>query len=78
MGVFDWKHWLVILVVVILVFGTKKIKGLGGDVGEAINGFRTAMMDDNQDESSTGSRSGTLEQSRGSDVKSQTVSETFR
>ncbi|MGY4531654.1 sec-independent protein translocase protein TatA [Pseudomonas sp. TE3786] len=46
MGIFDWKHWIVILIVVVLVFGTKKLKGLGGDVGEAIKGFRKAMNDD--------------------------------
>ncbi|MCG6573761.1 twin-arginine translocase TatA/TatE family subunit [Pseudomonas sp. AF32] len=46
MGIFDWKHWLVILVVVVLVFGTKKLKNLGTDVGESIKGFRKAMNDD--------------------------------
>lgn len=46
MGVFDWKHWIVILVVVVLVFGTKKLKNLGTDVGESIKGFRKAMNDD--------------------------------
>jgi len=46
MGIFDWKHWIVILVVVVLVFGTKKLKNLGSDVGESIKGFRKAMNDD--------------------------------
>ncbi|MBA5983794.1 twin-arginine translocase TatA/TatE family subunit [Pseudomonas sp. MD195_PC81_125] len=39
MGIFDWKHWIVILVVVVLVFGTKKLKNLGTDVGESIKVF---------------------------------------
>jgi sec-independent protein translocase protein TatA len=43
MGIFDWKHWLIILVVVVLVFGTKRLKTLGSDVGEAVKGFRKAM-----------------------------------
>ena len=43
MGIFDWKHWVVILIVVVLVFGTKRLKNLGSDVGEAIKGFRKAM-----------------------------------
>ncbi|MCC6076343.1 twin-arginine translocase TatA/TatE family subunit [Pseudomonas sp. GCM10022188] len=43
MGIFDWKHWLVILIVVVLVFGTKRLKTLGSDVGEAIKGFRKAV-----------------------------------
>jgi len=46
MGVFDWKHWVVILIVVVLVFGTKKLKGLGADVGESIKGFRNAMSNE--------------------------------
>lgn len=48
MGIMDWKHWLVILAVVILVFGTKKLKGLGSDVGETIKGFRATMREDEQ------------------------------
>ena len=48
MGIFDWKHWVVILVVVVLVFGTKKLKGLGSDIGESIKGFRKAMNDDDK------------------------------
>ncbi|WP_397450325.1 twin-arginine translocase TatA/TatE family subunit [Pseudomonas sp. NA-150] len=46
MGIFDWKHWIIILVVVVLVFGTKKLKGLGSDVGETIKGFRKAMNEE--------------------------------
>ena len=46
MGIFDWKHWIVILVVVVLVFGTKKHKTLGTDVGESIKGFRKSMSDE--------------------------------
>lgn len=46
MGIFDWKHWIVLLIVVVLVFGTKKLKNLGGDLGESIKGFRKAMSDE--------------------------------
>jgi len=49
MGIFDWKHWLVILLVVVVVFGTKRLKHLGSDVGEAIKGFRKAMHTDEDD-----------------------------
>jgi sec-independent protein translocase protein TatA len=49
MGIFDWKHWLVILIVVVLVFGTKRLKNLGSDVGEAIKGFRKAMNTEEAD-----------------------------
>ncbi|MDH4555891.1 twin-arginine translocase TatA/TatE family subunit [Pseudomonas sp. BN417] len=43
MGITDWKHWLVIIVVAVLLFGTKRLKTLGPDLGEAIKGFRRAM-----------------------------------
>lgn len=48
MGIFDWKHWGVILVVVVLIFGTKKLKGLGEDLGSSIKGFKKAMEDNPQ------------------------------
>ncbi|WP_435369105.1 twin-arginine translocase TatA/TatE family subunit [Pseudomonas aeruginosa] len=50
MGIFDWKHWAVILLVVVLVFGTNRLRSLGSDVGGALKGFRKAMDDDAQDE----------------------------
>jgi len=43
MGSFSIWHWLIVLVVVILVFGTKKLGSLGGDVGSAIKNFKKAM-----------------------------------
>lgn len=46
MGIFDWKHWVIILGVVVIVFGTKKLKSVGTDLGESIKGFRNAMNED--------------------------------
>ncbi|MFC5698576.1 twin-arginine translocase TatA/TatE family subunit [Pseudomonas sp. GCM10022186] len=43
MGITDWKHWLVIIVVAVLLFGSKRLKTLGPDLGEAIKGFRRSM-----------------------------------
>ena len=37
---------LIVLVIVMLLFGTKRLKSIGGDVGEAIKGFRKSMNDD--------------------------------
>ncbi|MDE3738051.1 twin-arginine translocase TatA/TatE family subunit [Pseudomonas resinovorans] len=44
MGITDWKHWLVVIIVAVLLFGTKRLKTLGPDLGEAIKGFRRAMV----------------------------------
>lgn len=46
MGGLSIWHWIIVLVVVILLFGTKKLPGLGSDVGKAIRGFKKAMNED--------------------------------
>jgi sec-independent protein translocase protein TatA len=43
MGSMSIWHWLIVLAVVILVFGTKKLSSLGSDVGGAIRNFKKAM-----------------------------------
>jgi sec-independent protein translocase protein TatA len=45
MGSFSIWHWLIVLVIVVLVFGTKKLRNLGGDLGGAIKNFKGAMKD---------------------------------
>lgn len=46
MGSFSIWHWLIVLVVVLLVFGTKKLRGAGRDLGEAVKGFKKGIHDD--------------------------------
>jgi len=46
MGAFSISHLLIFLAVVVLIFGTKKLKNLGSDLGGAIKGFKNAMEDD--------------------------------
>lgn len=48
MGVFDWKHWLVVLVVAVLLFGSKRLKHLGADLGESIKGFRRSVNSEDE------------------------------
>lgn len=45
MGSFSIWHWLIVLLIVIMVFGTKKLKNLGGDLGGAVKGFKEGMKD---------------------------------
>lgn len=45
MGSFSIWHWLIVLVVVVLVFGTKKLRGAGGDLGSAVKNFKDAMRE---------------------------------
>ena len=49
MGI-GWKELLMILLVVLLVFGTKKLKTIGSDLGSAVKGFKQAMNDGEKEE----------------------------
>ncbi len=50
MGNIGFKEILLILVVVLLVFGTKKLKNIGSDLGGAVRGFKKAMSDGESEE----------------------------
>jgi sec-independent protein translocase protein TatA len=45
MGSFSIWHWLIVLVIVLLVFGTKKLRNLGSDLGGAVKGFKDGLRD---------------------------------
>jgi sec-independent protein translocase protein TatA len=45
MGSLSIWHWLIVLAIVVLVFGTKKLRNLGGDLGSAIKNFKGAMSE---------------------------------
>ncbi|PQA82098.1 twin-arginine translocase subunit TatA [Limnohabitans sp. TS-CS-82] len=45
MGSFSIWHWLIVLLIVIMVFGTKKLKNIGSDLGGAVKGFKDGMKD---------------------------------
>lgn len=45
MGSFSIWHWLVVLVIVALVFGTKKLRNIGEDLGGAVKGFKKGIHD---------------------------------
>lgn len=43
MGSFSIWHWLIVLLVVVLIFGTKKLKNIGSDLGSAVKGFKDGV-----------------------------------
>lgn len=45
MGEFSIWHWLIVLLIVIMIFGTKKLKNMGSDLGQAVRGFKEGMKD---------------------------------
>lgn len=57
MGTFSIWHWLVVLAIVVLVFGTKKLRNLGSDLGNAVRGFKEGMKSAEEDNASSSSQS---------------------
>ena len=48
MGSLSIWHWLIVLMVVVLVFGTKKLRNLGADLGSAVKGFKEGMRSEEE------------------------------
>ena len=70
MGTFSIWHWLIVLLVIILVFGTKKLKNIGSDLGGAVKGFKEGLKEGNQEEGNLSS----IERDKSNDLSE---SETF-
>ncbi len=49
MGSLSIGHWLIVLVIVLLIFGTKKLRNMGGDLGGAIKNFKNSMREGEAD-----------------------------
>ena len=45
MGSFSIWHWLIVLLIVVMVFGTKKLRNMGSDLGGAVKGFKDGMKE---------------------------------
>ncbi|MBI5438885.1 MAG: Sec-independent protein translocase subunit TatA [Nitrosomonadales bacterium] len=43
MGSLSIWHWLIVLLVIVLIFGTKKLRNMGSDLGGAVKGFKEGM-----------------------------------
>jgi sec-independent protein translocase protein TatA len=48
MGAWGIGHWIVVLVIVLLIFGTKRLGSVGKDLGDAVKGFKKGMQDDDK------------------------------
>jgi sec-independent protein translocase protein TatA len=54
MGTWSIWHWLVVLLIVLLVFGTKKLRNIGADLGGAVRGFKDGMKNSAGEKESDG------------------------
>lgn len=61
MGSFSIWHWLIVLLVVVLIFGTKKLKNMGSDLGGAVKGFKEGMRTDEEQSKQLGEGGQTIE-----------------
>jgi sec-independent protein translocase protein TatA len=68
MGSFSIWHWLVVLLIVVLVFGTKKLKNMGSDLGGAVKGFKDGMRDGSASEAAQPSQQVTANKSADADT----------
>ena len=57
MGGLSIWHWIIVLVVVLLVFGTKRLRNAGHDLGEAVKGFKKGMKDEDKPNGQLGDES---------------------
>ena len=64
MGSFSIWHWLIVLLIIVLVFGTKKLKNIGSDLGGAVKGFKDGMKEASADKPADAAAS-TVAQSSG-------------
>jgi len=48
MGSFSLWHWIIVLLIVVLVFGTKRLRNMGGDLGSAMRDFKKGLQSDDE------------------------------
>lgn len=53
MGSFSMFHWLIVLLIVVLVFGTKKLSNIGSDLGKAVKGFKDGIKGEDEKSASS-------------------------
>jgi len=61
MGSFSIWHWLIVLLVIVLIFGTKKLRNIGGDLGGAVKGFKEGMRSEDDSSPQLGEDGQTIE-----------------
>jgi sec-independent protein translocase protein TatA len=61
MGSFSIWHWLIVLVIILLVFGTKKLRNIGSDLGGAVKGFKDGVKEGSEGASAEANASKTID-----------------
>ncbi len=61
MGSMSIWHWLIVLLVIVLIFGTKKLRNIGSDLGGAVKGFKEGMKSEETENSQIEEKGQTIE-----------------
>ena len=67
MGSFSIWHWLIVLLIVVMIFGTKKLKNIGSDLGGAVKGFKDGMKDGSSAEEAASKPAGQVANNQAAD-----------
>ena len=67
MGSFSIWHWLIVLLIVVMVFGTKKLKNIGSDLGGAVKGFKDGMKEGSSAEEAASKPAGQVANNQAAD-----------
>jgi sec-independent protein translocase protein TatA len=78
MGGLSIWHWLIVLVVVVLIFGTKKLRNIGQDLGGAVKGFKEGMKTETDGPASTAADTAPAQQIPGKTIDAEVKKETTR
>jgi sec-independent protein translocase protein TatA len=76
MGSFSIWHWLIVLLIVMLIFGTKKLRNMGADLGGAVRGFKDGMREGGDKPADASSGSSASPQVTGKTVEGEVKSKT--
>ncbi len=74
MGSFSIWHWLIVLLIIVLIFGTKKLRNIGQDLGGAVKGFKDGMKEGTADKTAEAPQQQVTGQTIEGEVKEKTKS----
>ena len=74
MGTWGIGHWIILLVIVLVIFGTKKLRNIGADLGGAVRGFKDGMRDSGADKAADGTPAQVTGKTVDGEVKAKTES----
>ncbi|HTD89055.1 MAG TPA: Sec-independent protein translocase subunit TatA [Burkholderiales bacterium] len=78
MGSFSIWHWLIVLAIIVLIFGTKKLRNLGTDLGGAVKGFKDGMKSEEDKTAAAASGKGEIPPSTGQTYEAEVKKETSK